>query len=149
MKTFWELYLGDLPLWSSSLLLSTVLSQSNCRHTCQTCFPFPPSLNMPHFVHVKTGALQGHKLKPGDKNIIADSAGRKRIRVLQIRPFRILTGPTCEIHAASHSAMEDFSEVAGWGPALASGTSTTLPEGLTDRNRRVTHIHCLFTEDFY
>lgn len=42
MKTFWELYLGDLPLWSSSLLLSTVLSQSNCRHTCQACFPFPP-----------------------------------------------------------------------------------------------------------
>lgn len=97
----------DLPLWSSSLLLSTVLSHSNCRDTCQASFPPPPlPLNMPHFVHVKTGALQGHKLKPGDKNITAVSAGRKRIRMLQIGPFRILTGQTHESHAASLSASE-------------------------------------------
>lgn len=81
--------------------------------------PHPP-LNMPHFVHVKTGALQGHKLKPGDKNITAVSAGRKRIRMLQIGPFRILTGQTHESHAASLSDGEDSSEVAGWGPVLAA-----------------------------
>lgn len=42
MKFFTGLYLGDLMLWSSSLLLSTRLSYNNCRNTCQTCFPFFP-----------------------------------------------------------------------------------------------------------
>lgn len=49
------------------------------------------------------------QLKPRDKNIIAVSAGRKRIRALQTGPFPILMGQTCEACAASHSAIERIS----------------------------------------
>lgn len=42
IQFFTGLYLVDLMLWSSSFLLSTLLSCSNCRNTCQTYFLFFP-----------------------------------------------------------------------------------------------------------
>lgn len=51
----------------------------------------------------------GPQLKPTDKNIVAVSAGRKRIRSLQTGPFQVLTRQTCEGHAVSHLAMERIS----------------------------------------
>lgn len=49
------------------------------------------------------------QLKPGDKNIIAVSAGRKRIRAPQTGPFPILMGQTCEACGASGSTIERIS----------------------------------------
>lgn len=109
MKFFTGLYLGDLMLRSSSSLLSTLLSYSGYRNTCQTYYI--PSLLPKYALLCVCGdcSTTGPRLKPRDKNIIAVSAGRKRIRALQIGPFRILTGQTCEAHAVSHSAMERIS----------------------------------------
>lgn len=108
VKTSGGLYLEisrcDHLLCSSLPFFHAVIAGIHVRHLFRP--PHQPPLNMPHFVHVKTGALQGHKLKPGDKNITAVSAGRKRIRMLQIGPFRILTGQRHESHAASLSATE-------------------------------------------
>lgn len=56
------------------------------------------------------------QLKPRDKNIIAVSAGRKRIRAPQTGPFPILMGQTCEACGASGlDDWEDFSQVVGRG----------------------------------
>lgn len=144
------LYLGDLMLCCSPLLLSAILLYGSCRNICRTCIPSPLSKCAVLCVcgHWST---TGPQLKPRDKNIIAVSAGRKRIRLLQIGPLRILTRQTCEAHAVLCSSDgEDFCEVAGRRFSCSS-RSTALLEALTDKNKRKLwcNSHCIFTQSVY
>lgn len=86
-------------LCSSSRLYSSILGNSSCRNICRACIPALRSKSALLYVcgHWSTA---GPQLKPGDKNVIAVSAGRKRIRSLQIGPIRILTRKMCEACAA-------------------------------------------------
>lgn len=116
MKFFTGLYLGDLLLRSSPALFLPPSSIQELQEDTSDLFSFfffsPPF----SFTKKRTALCMWHvwsttgpQLKPRDKNIIAVSAGRKRIRALQIGPFPILMGQTCEACAASRSAMERIS----------------------------------------
>ncbi len=135
MKFFTGLYLGDLMLRSSFSLLSGPLSYSSCRDTYQTCIPSFLSKYAPLCVPGNWSTV-GPQLKPRDKNIIAVSAGKKPIRVLQIGPFRILTGQTCEADAVSHSRWGGFLWSSWKRLQLLWQINSTLLEALTDKNRR-------------
>lgn len=86
----------------------------------------------------------GPQLKPRDKNIIAVSAGRKRIRVLQIGPFPNLDGANvwnpCSFTLSDE---EDSSEVVGRG---SSGKSTEhcLKRRQIKTEGRFSVIHTVF-----
>lgn len=87
MKFFTGLYLGDFMLCSFCLLLFyPSFSYSSFRNAFHICVPslLSKSAQLCMCGHWSTA---GPQLKPRDKNIIAVSAGRKRIRLLQIGPF--------------------------------------------------------------
>lgn len=115
MKFFMGLYLGDLLLRSSPALFLPPSSIQELQEDTSDLFSFffsPPfSFTKKHTALCMWHAWSttGPQLKPRDKDIIAVSAGRKRIRALQIGPFPILMGQTCEACAASRSAMERIS----------------------------------------
>lgn len=116
MKFFTGLYLGGLMLCPFFLLLSTLLPQS--QEYVTHVFPLS-STNLPVFCICGHWRATGPQLKPRDKNIIAVSAGGKRIKSLQIGPFRILMRRMCEAHAVfSLCDGEGFCEVIGQGLRL-------------------------------
>lgn len=135
-------------LCSFSLLLfypsfHTVASGMRVTHMSHLCSP-----NLPQLCACGHWSTTGPQLKPRDKNIIAVSAGRKRIRLLQIGPFRIL--PTKKrvkpMQFQTRRWRRIFSE--GVGRERLRFTlqiNTALLEATTDKNRRELQCnsHCI------